>query len=100
MPLPRANLKIELNGSFVMNWADYLGDMQVHEQIEQGTVQSTTLVGHPRDLEACLGLLHMLVDRGFPVRGFEYRQAMPGEAVVGDAPLNDDTDMALQPGAR
>ena len=42
----------------------------------------------------------MLVDRGFPVQAFEYRQAMPGEAVVGDAPLNDDTDMALQPGAR
>ena len=55
MPQPRHCCTIELSGSFNLNWADYLQDMQVNEQVEQGTVRKTTLVGQPRDLEACLG---------------------------------------------
>ena len=74
MPLPADNCKIELNGSFDLNWTDYVSDMQVHEQVTQGTVRRTILVCHPRDLEACLGILHLLTDRGFPVLAFEYRQ--------------------------
>ena len=80
-----------------MNWADYLGDLQVREQVQQGNIQSTTLVVHPRDLEACLGLLHLLVDRGFPVRAFEYRQTASGETTFGDSPENDSTDVTTLP---
>ena len=90
MPQPRDYCKIELSGSFDFNWADYLRDIRVSEQVKQGTIRSTTLVGCPRDLEACLGLLHMLVDRGFPVQAFEYHHATPGEAVV-RASCQDDS---------
>jgi len=45
-----------------------------------------------RDLEAFLGLLHMLIDRGFPVQSFEYRQAESGETEAGDGLLHDSTD--------
>ena len=79
MPLCSDDCKIVLNGSFDLNWADYVGDMQVHEQVAQGAVRRTILVGHLRDLEACLGLLHLLVDRGFPVLAFEYHQVGSGQ---------------------
>jgi hypothetical protein len=75
MPEPRGLSRIELSGSFDVNWADFFEDMLVREHVEQGIVRSTTLVGHPRDLEAFLGTLHMLIDRGFQVRAFAYSQA-------------------------
>ena len=75
MPEPCGLSRIKLSGSFDVNWADFFEDIQVHEHVELGSVRSTTLVGYPRDLEAFLGTLHMLVDRGFPVQAFEYRQA-------------------------
>jgi len=99
MPQPRDCCTIELSGSFNLNWADYFQDMQVNEQVEQGTVRKTTLVGHPRDLEACLGILHLLVDRGFPVQSFMYRRATSSKAVVGDSRLRDSTDATPRPGA-
>jgi hypothetical protein len=91
MPQSRDYFKIELSGTFDLKWADYLQDLQVHEQVKQGAIRSTTLVGCPRDLEACLGMLHMLVDRGFAVQAFEYQHATPGEAVVGDG-CQDDSE--------
>jgi hypothetical protein len=91
---------IELRGSFDLNWGDYFNDMLVHEQVEQGAIRSTTLVGHPVDLEAFLGVLHMLIDRGFPVQAFEYQHATSSKAVVGDSLLNDSKDATVrQPGA-
>ena len=81
MPLPRDRCRIELRGWFDLDWADYFGDMLVHEQVEQGAIRSTTLVGHPVDLEAFLGVLHMLIDRGFSVQAFEYQHAPSSEAV-------------------
>ena len=88
MPPPADNCRIELNGSFDLSWADYVSHMQVHEQVAQGTVRRTILVGHPGDLEACLGLLHLLVDRGFPVVAFEYRQ-VGAETVNGTSGVSD-----------
>jgi hypothetical protein len=79
MSEPRDHFRIELSGSFDVNWADFFEDMEVHEQVEQNTVRSTTLIGHPRDMEAFLGTLHTLVDWGFPVQALEYRQAAPSE---------------------
>ena len=93
----RVSCRIELGGWFDVNWADYAGDIVVHKQVTQGAIRSTTLVGHPRDMEAFLGTLHMLVDRGIPVVGIEYRQVTPGEAVVGDSSLNDSVDVTTQP---
>ena len=97
MAEPRVSCRIELGGWFDVNWADYAGDMVVHEQVKQGTMRSTTLVGHPRDMEAFLGTLHMLVDRGIPVVVVEYRQVTPREAVDGDSSLNDSAHVTLQP---
>jgi len=82
MPQPRANCRITIRGSFTLNWADYLGDMLSHVQVAEGTIRSTTLVGHPIDLSAFLGTLHMLIDRGFPIMAFEYQQADPLEAAL------------------
>ena len=75
MPEPRSLSRIELSGSFDVIWTDFFEDVLVHEHVEQGIVRSTTLAGHPRDLEAFLGILHMLADRGFPVRAIAYQQA-------------------------
>ena len=83
---PRANGRITIRGSFSLNWDDYVGDMLAHVQVAEGTIRSTTLVGHPIDLAAFLGTLHMLIDLGFPVMAFEYQQADPLEAAL-DAPL-------------
>ena len=86
MPRSRDRCQIELSGWFDLDWAGYVGDMLVHEQVEEGAIRSTTLVGHPVDLEAFLGILHMLIDRGFSVQAFEYQHATSSEAVVGDSP--------------
>jgi hypothetical protein len=93
MPQPRTNCQITIRGSFDLNWAEYLGDMLAHVQVTEGTIRSTTLVGHPIDLAAFLGTLNMLIDRGFPVRAFEYQQADPLEAV-----LNGSLPESLQEG--
>jgi hypothetical protein len=74
MSQPRANCRITIRGSFNLNWADYVGDMLVDVQVEEGTIRTTTLIGHPIDLSAFLGTLHMLIDLGFPVMAFEYQQ--------------------------
>ena len=80
MPQPCANGRITIRGSFSLDWAEYIGDMLSHVQVEEGTIRSTTLVGHPIDLAAFLGTLNMLIDRGFPVMAFEYQQADPLKA--------------------
>jgi hypothetical protein len=81
MPRSRDRCKIELSGWFDLDWVAYVGDMLVREQVEQGAIRSTTLVGHPVDLEAFLGILHMLIDRGFSVQAFEYQHVTSSEAV-------------------
>lgn len=83
MPQPRANCTITIRGSFNLNWADYLGDMLADVQVEEGTIRRTSLLGHPIDLSAFLGTLNLLIDRGFPVMAFEFRQADPREAAAG-----------------
>ncbi len=83
MSQPRANCRITIRGSFDLNWADYVGDMLVDVMVEEGTIRATTLIGHPIDLSAFLGTLHMLIDLGFPVLAFEYQQADLLEATSG-----------------
>ncbi len=79
---PRANCRITIRGSFTLDWADYLGDMLAHVQVEEGTIRNTTLIGRPIDLAAFLGTLYMLIDLGFPVMAFEYQQANLPETAV------------------
>jgi hypothetical protein len=86
MPQPRANGRITIRGSFNLNWADYLGDMLSHVHVEKGIIRSTTLIGRPIDLAAFLGTLNMLIDRGFPIMAFEYRQADPQAVVLDGSP--------------
>ena len=83
MSQPRANCRITIRGSFNLNWADYVGDMLVQVQVEEGAVRTTTLIGSPIDLTAFLGTLHMFIDLGFPVTAFEYQQADVIEAAAG-----------------
>ena len=75
MSQSRADCKIVIRGSLDLSWSEYVGDMLVHACVEEGTVGTTTLIGHPIDLAAFLGTLHLLVDLGFPVMAFEYQQA-------------------------
>ncbi len=75
MSTSRAAAKITVRGSCGLNWADYVGDMLVDVHVNEGTVQTTTVIGHPIDLESFLGILHLFIDRGLPVIAFEYRQA-------------------------
>ncbi len=82
---PHVNCKIVIRGSFDLSWTDYLGEMLVDVQVEEGKIRTTTLFGRPIDLAAFLGTLHMLVDLGFPVLAFEYQQADPIEAAAGNS---------------
>ncbi len=91
MPRPRANCRLMIRGSFDLNWADYVGDMLIDMQVEGGAIQTTTLIGHPIDLESFLGALHMLIDRGFPVVAFDYQQAD-----VNETAFENGTDWVLR----
>jgi hypothetical protein len=81
VPQSRDRCTIELSGWFDLDWASYVGDMMVYEQVEQGAIRNTTLVGQLVDLEAFLGILHMLIDRGFSVQAFEYQHVTSSEVM-------------------
>ena len=83
MSQPRANCRITIRGSFNLDWAEYVGAMLADVQVEEGSIRSTTLIGHPVDLSAFLGTLHMFIDLGFPVIAFEYQQAYLLESGAG-----------------
>lgn len=85
MPQSRASCKIVIRGSFDTSWADYVGEMLVDVQVDEGKIRTTTLFGQPIDLSAFLGTLHMLVDLGFPVIAFEYEQADVIDAAIGSS---------------
>ncbi len=82
MPQAHATCKIVIRGSFDLSWADYVGEMLVDVQVEEGKIRTTTLFGLPVDVAAFLGTLQMMVDLGFPVIAFEYQQADPIEAAA------------------
>ncbi len=84
MPQSRASCKIVIRGSFDTSWADYVGEMLVDVQVDEGNIRTTTLLGQPIDMSAFLGTLHMLIDLGFPVIAFEYHQADVIDAAIGN----------------
>ena len=96
MSRSRASCKIVIRGSFDTSWADYVGEMLVHVQVDEGTIRTTTLFGQPIDLSAFLGTLHMLVDLGFPIIAFEYQQADPIESMGDDCANGEMTTAELK----
>ncbi|MBK8050055.1 MAG: hypothetical protein IPK16_24910 [Anaerolineales bacterium] len=56
-----------------MLWTDYLGDMLLQVEVQEGEVRTTTLFGKPPDLAAFIGVLSLLSDWGFSVLRCEYR---------------------------
>jgi hypothetical protein len=85
MPRARPRCSITIRGSFDVKWADYVGEMMVDVLVADGQIQTTTLLGCPIDLGAFLGVVHMLVDLGFPVTACAYQQAEPIDAAVGNS---------------
>jgi len=77
MPQSHNNFKIGIRGSFDVRWVDYLGEMLVHVETDEGKIPKTFLFGHSPDLSAFLGTLNALIDLGYPVIAFEYQQADP-----------------------
>jgi hypothetical protein len=74
--------KISILGSFDTVWADYLGDMLLNAEVQEGQIRTTTLIGQPSDISAFIGMLNLLVDLGFPVIAVEYQQTALLEAAV------------------
>jgi len=77
-----AHCKIVLCGPLNERWADYLGDMLLTLDVADGHIQTTTLIGQPRDLAAYIGMLNAIANLGFTVITTEYWQDIPIEAVV------------------
>ena len=72
MPTAHATCQISIRGAFDVHWVDYLGDMLLHAEVQDGEVRTTTLFGRPPDLAAFIGALSLLADLGFPVVGCTY----------------------------
>ncbi len=73
MPTAHSTCQISIRGAFDVQWADYLGDMLLHADVEGGQVRTTTLFGQPPDLAAFIGAISLLGDLGFPVIGCAYQ---------------------------
>lgn len=66
--------KIIVTGPLTERWVDYLGDLLVDTEVERGQIQTSTLIGHPYDLTAYIGMLNVLTNLGYTVIATEYRQ--------------------------
>jgi hypothetical protein len=78
---PRPYCKIIISGPLNEHWHDYLGDLLVIVNVEEGQIQTTTMIGRPRDLTIYAGMLNALVNLGLTVTATEYRQS----AIIGTA---------------
>jgi len=88
MDAQSAYCKIALCGPLNERWADYLGDMLLTLDVADGHIQTTTLIGQPRDLAAYIGILNAIANLGLTVIAAEYRQAAPGESIVADSAVS------------
>ena len=88
MVLQAAHCKIVLCGPLNERWVDYLGDMLLTLDVADGHIQTTTLIGQPRDLAAYIGILNAIANLGLTVIAAEYRQAAPGESIVADSAVS------------
>ena len=69
-----ATCQISIHGSFDRRWADYLGEMLLDMDVQEGQVCTTTVSGHPPDLAAFLGMLNLLSNWGVSVIACEYQE--------------------------
>jgi hypothetical protein len=74
-----ATCQISIHGSFDRRWSDYLGDLLLDMDVQEGRINTTTFSGHLPDLAAFIGLLNLFTDRGYAVIACEYRQSSPLE---------------------
>ncbi|MFN2194733.1 MAG: hypothetical protein ACK2UW_01250 [Anaerolineales bacterium] len=72
---PQPYCKIIIAGALNEHWSDYLGDMLIIVDVKQGHIQTTTLIGQPRDLTAYVGMLNALANLSLTVIASEYRFA-------------------------
>ncbi len=80
MPQVHATCQVSICGSFDVHWVDYLGDMLLYANVEEGHVSTTTLFGKPPDVAAFIGMMNLLVDLGFRIVACEYHQPQ-GETI-------------------
>jgi hypothetical protein len=80
----RPSCRIVLHGALNERWVDYLGEMLLYLEVEEGQIQTTTLIGQPPDLIALIGMLNAISNLGFTVIAVEYRRATPIETVAGN----------------
>jgi hypothetical protein len=71
--------QISIRGVFDRRWADYLGEMLLDTDVQEGQVSTTTFRGHPPDLAAFLGMLNLLSNWGVSVIACEYQEGDPLE---------------------
>jgi hypothetical protein len=67
--------KITIRGAFDERWTEYLGDVVLDVDINEGQVRTVTLLGQPPDLSAFIGMLTFFSDLGFPLIACEYQEA-------------------------
>ena len=72
-----ATCQISIRGAFDRRWADYLGEMLLDMDVQEGQICTTTFSGHLPDLAAFLGMLNLMSNWGVSVIACEYRQSGP-----------------------
>jgi hypothetical protein len=77
-PIP-ATSQISIRGAFDRRWVDYLGEMLLNMDVQEGQISATTLSGYLPDLSAFLGMLNLLTNWGVSVIACEYHEGDPLE---------------------
>jgi hypothetical protein len=78
-PAVPVTCRISIRGAFDQHWADYLGEMLLHMDVQEGQISATTFSGHLPDLSAFLGMLNLLTNWGVSVIACEYHEGDPLE---------------------
>jgi len=79
MPPVPATCQITIRGAFDRRWADYLGEMLLDMDVQEGQISTTTFSGHLPDLSAFFGMLNLLSNWGVSVIACEYHEGDPLE---------------------
>lgn len=85
MDCPYNTCQIAIAGPLNERWADYVGDMFLTTNVEEGQIKVTTLIGRPQDLSAYIGMLNALANLGLTVIATEYQQAAISEAAAANS---------------
>ena len=82
MDYPPAYCRITIAGPLNERWADYVGDMFLTMNVEEGRIKTTSLIGRPPDLSAYIGMLNALCNLGLTVIATQYQQETTVEALA------------------